>query len=212
MSLKLYFLRHGETVYSQRGGYCGAIDPPLTDAGHEMAQAFADAYAGLDWAAVYASPLQRALATARPLCARLGMEPKIRDGLSEIRYGAWEDREPDDVGRDFPDDYRRWQMEPAWNPPTQGETAVQVAARALPVITEIEAAHGAGNVLIVSHKATIRILLCSLLGIDLGRYRDRIDAPAASLSIIKFDRYGPMLLTLGDRSFMDRTLRDRAGT
>jgi probable phosphoglycerate mutase len=64
----------------------------------------------------------------------------------------------------------------------------------------------------VSHKATIRILLCSLLGIDLGRYRDRINALAASVSVIKFTEYGPMLEVLGDRNHLPEHLRQRAGT
>ena len=44
MSLKIYLLRHGETEYSQRGAYCGALDAGLTAEGHQMAQAFAEAY------------------------------------------------------------------------------------------------------------------------------------------------------------------------
>jgi broad specificity phosphatase PhoE len=97
-------------------------------------------------------------------------------------------------------------------PPTDGETAIQIAARALPVITEIESTHKDGNVLVVSHKATIRIILCSLLGIDVGRYRDRINALAAAVSIVKFGAYGPMLEVLGDRSYMAEHLRKRSGT
>ncbi|MFN6069458.1 MAG: histidine phosphatase family protein, partial [Pseudanabaena sp.] len=54
--------------------------------------------------------------------------------------------------------------------------------------------------------------LCSLLGIDMGRYRDRIDVPAASLSIVQFGALGPMLKVLGDRSFMDDELRSLVGT
>ncbi|SJM95068.1 histidine phosphatase family protein [Crenothrix polyspora] len=212
MSLKIYLLRHGETEYSQRGAYCGALDPELTSAGSQMAQAFADAYRSIPWAAVYVSPMQRAIATAQPLCTALGLAMQIRDGLREISYGAWEDREQDDVRQHHEQDYLRWLAEPAWNPPTGGETAFQVASRALPVITEIENQYQDGNVLLVSHKATIRIILCSLLGIDLGRYRDRIDAPAAAISIVKFDKHGPLLEVLGDRSYMPKDLRERAGT
>jgi probable phosphoglycerate mutase len=50
------------------------------------------------------------------------------------------------------------------------------------------------------------------MGIDIGRYRDRIDTPAASLSIVKFDIHGPMLDVLGDRNYMPEHLRNRAGT
>ncbi|MEQ1560054.1 MAG: histidine phosphatase family protein [Methyloglobulus sp.] len=212
MSLRIYFLRHGETEYSKQGAFCGAIDPELTPEGSQMAQAFANAYSKFVWESIYVSPMKRAIATAKPLCDALDLPMKIRDGLREIAYGDWEDREQADVKQNYGQDYIRWLTEPAWNPPTDGETAVQVASRALPVVAEIESSHKDGNVLVVSHKATIRIILCSLMGIDLGRYRDRIDTPAASVSIIKFDVHGPMLEVLGDRSYMPMHLLERAGT
>ena len=212
MSLKIYLLRHGETEYSQRGAYCGALDAELTAEGHLMAQAFAEAYRWIPWMDVYVSPMKRAVATAQPLCDDLGLPMQMRDGLREISYGAWEDREQEDVRLHHQEDYLRWQTDPAWNPPTDGETAIQIASRALPIITEIESRFKSGNVLVVSHKATIRIILCSLLGIDVGRYRDRINATAASVSIVKWGTYGPMLEVLGDRSYMPEHLRDRTGT
>ncbi len=212
MGLKLYFLRHGETAYSQQSLYCGASDPELTPEGTEMAQAFSEAYRFVSWAAVYASPMKRTLATARPLCELLGLAVQEREGLREIGYGAWEGRSPGHVRRLHGEDHARWLAEPAWNPPTGGETAVQVANRAMPVVNEIAGKYPGGNVLVVSHKATIRIMLCSLLGIDLGRYRDRIDALAASVSIVKFDVHGPMLEVLGDRSYLPKHLRERKGT
>jgi len=212
MSLKIYFIRHGETPYSQLGNYCGIIDPDLTPEGHAMAKAFGEAYKTLPWEAVYCSPMKRTIATARPLCEAIGLEMQLRDGLKEINYGEWEDKTPAEVKAQYGDDYMHWLAEPAWNPPTGGETAVQIASRASLVITEIEQQYADGNVLVVSHKATIRVLLCSLLGIDLGRYRDRIDMPAASVSIVKFDLHGPMLQSLGDRAYMGDELRNRPGT
>lgn len=176
-----------------------------------MAADFGKAYQDVDWEAIYVSPMRRTIATAKPLCDAIGMEMQLRDGLKEIRYGKWEGKTQQEVQSEFHDDYINWLTEPAWNPPTGGETSVQIASRASLVIAEIEAKH-TGNVLVVSHKATIRILLCSLLGIDLGRYRDRIGLLAASMSVVKFNIHGPMLEILGDRSYMDKTLRDRPGT
>lgn len=177
-----------------------------------MAEAFGETYRHLPWEAVYVSPMKRTIATAKPLCDAIGMEMQLRDGLKEINYGKWEDKTVDYVKEHHGDDYVRWLTEPAWNPPTGGETAVQVASRALTVISEIEEKYLRGNVLVVSHKATLRIILCSLLGIDLGRYRDRINALAASVSIVKFDVHGPLLEVLGDRSHMSLELRDLPGT
>jgi probable phosphoglycerate mutase len=188
------------------------LNPDLTPEGKQMAQAFADAYSSVSWADVYVSPMKRATQTAQPLCKAIGLPMQVRDVLREIDYGLWENMEKEDVRIKHEQDYLRWLTEPAWNPPTGGETAVQIASRALPIITEIEAKYKDGNILVVSHKATIRIILCSLMGIDLGRYRDRIDAPAASVSIVKFDIYGPMLEVLGDRSYMPKRLSERSGS
>ena len=212
MSLNLYLLRHGETTYSQTGGFCGDLDPDLTDDGRLMAQAFADKYHSLNWNAVYVSPMKRTIATATPLCEAIGQEMQFREGLKEIRYGKWEGQTAAFVKATYPDDYLRWLAEPAWNPPTGGETAVQISSRASLVISEIEEKHREGNVLVVSHKATIRIILCTLLGIDLGRYRDRISTLAGSISVVRFDDHGPLLERLGDRAHFDERLLALPGT
>jgi broad specificity phosphatase PhoE len=206
MTLTLYLLRHGETAYSLNGGFCGDLDPELTANGQKMATAFAAAYGSLDWQAIYASPMKRTIATVRPLCDQLGITPQLRSGLREIRYGDWEGKTPADV-KSTGDSYLYWMTEPAWNAPPGGETSVDIASRAMPVIAEIVAQHSTGNVLVVSHKATVRIILCSLLGIDLGRYRDRLDMPAGGVSAVSFERYGPMLRQVADRAYLPVELR-----
>ena len=212
MSLKLYFLRHGETTYSKTGAYCGEVDAELTPEGVRMAKAFADAYRLVAWTAVYVSPMKRTIATAQPLCDVLGVKMELRSGLEEMHYGKWEDKTVEFVKEHYWDDYIHWLTEPAWNPPTGGETSVEIASRASLVIAEIQQKYPTGNVLVVSHKATIRIVLCDLLGIDLGRYRDRIDIPAGSVTVLKFDLHGPLLQELGNRAYMSEDLRSRPGT
>jgi broad specificity phosphatase PhoE len=212
MTLRIYFLRHGETEYSKTGGFCGDVDAELTPEGREMAAHFAEHYKTIDWTAIYCSPMKRTIATASPLCEITGLIPITNPGLKEIAYGAWENKTADFVKETYPQDYLHWLAEPAWNAPTGGESAVEIANRAMPVIYDIEKTHSAGNILVVSHKATIRIILCSLLGIELGRYRDRINALAGSVSMVKFTEHGPLLEVLGDRSYMPEALRAASGT
>ncbi len=212
MSLALYFLRHGETEYSKSGGFCGDLDPELTDTGKQMAREFAAAYQALPWSAIYCSPMKRTMATAQILSESAGLTLQLRDGLKEIKYGAWEGLSAESVKQNHLDEYQRWMTEPAWNAPPGGETSIEISNRASQIISEIVHQFADGNVLIVSHKATIRIILCSLLGIDLGRYRDRLDAPAGSISVVKFGQYGPRLERLGDRSYMSEELQALPGT
>ncbi len=129
MTLNIYFLRHGETTASKTGGYCGTLDPELTDEGCEMAKDFAVAYEDFPWQAVFCSPLRRAVATAEPLCKAAKLEMHLRKELKEIAYGEWEGMTPDDVYRKFHDDYVRWQADPGWNSPTGGERGVDIARR-----------------------------------------------------------------------------------
>lgn len=214
MSLTLYFLRHGQTALSRDDAFCGSgLDPELTAEGVEMAQAFADAYRDISWSAVYSSPLQRTTQTARPLCEALGLKMEVRDDLKEIGYGKWEGQTKETVNRDYHDDYLRWLADPAWYPPTGGELAVTIAHRALRVIEEIKRRFDAGgNVLVVSHKATIRIILCSLLGIDVGRFRYRLACPVGSVSVVEFGESGPLLNVLADRGHLAERLRLLPGT
>jgi broad specificity phosphatase PhoE len=212
VSLNLYLLRHGQTESSRENVFCGSSDPELTADGLAMAEAFAAAYRILPWVAVFASPMRRTVATARGLCDAVGITPQLRDGLKEINYGRWEGKSAEAVDRDFHDDYLRWTADPAWYPPTGGELAVSIATRAMHVVEEIRQRYANGNVLIVSHKATIRIVLCSLLGIDVGRFRYRLGCPVASISTVEFGTHGPLVKGLGDRSHLDERLRFLPGT
>jgi broad specificity phosphatase PhoE len=212
MSLKLYFLRHGETTASQVGSYCGRLDLELTPSGYEMAEDFASAYRDLPWTAVLSSPLKRTMATAKALCEPLGLEILKRDGLKEIYYGEWEGKTPEQVNHEFHDEYVRWLADPGWNAPTGGEKAIDISRRSSEVLEEIEHTYESGNILIVSHKATIRIMLCYLLGIDVGRFRDRIAMPVASLSVVELSAHGPLVHVMGDRSHLKVDLRNRKGT
>ena len=177
-----------------------------------MAAAFAAAYRDVPWAAIYASPLRRAIATATPLAAAIGVDVQQRDGLAEIDYGRWDGLPAEVVARDFHDDYVRWSADPAWNAPTGGETAIALAQRMTDVVEEITVAHTEGNVLVVSHKASIRVLLCALLGVDVGRFRRRFGCPVGSVTIVEFGEHGPLAAAVADRSHLDARLRALPGT
>ncbi|RZM79661.1 histidine phosphatase family protein [Leptolyngbya iicbica] len=212
MSLCVYMIRHGETTASRTDVFSGKMNPDLNEAGFAMARHFAEKYASMAWQAVYVSPMQRTQSTARPFCEATGLDMQLRDGLKEMSFGEWENLTKEQVQEKYPEDYVRWLTEPAWNPPTGGESAVQVASRASLVMSEIEEKHKDGNVLVVAHKSTLRVVLCSLLGLDLGRYRDRITFPVASVSVVEFGVHGPLLVKHGDRSHLPADLDARPGT
>jgi len=213
MTLILHLLRHGQTALSREDVFCGSgLEPELTAEGLQMAQAFAAASRSMPWAGIYSSSLRRGITTAQPLCEELGLKLNALENLNEIAYGKWEGLTKEKVERDFHDDYISWLADPAWHPPSGGEAAVVIAQRGLRVIEEIKSRCSQGNVLIVSHKATIRIILCSLLGIDVGRFRYRLVCPVGSVSVVEFTLHGPLLRALADRSHLSEALRSLPGT
>lgn len=213
MTLNIYFLRHGQTALSRANHFCGCgSNPELTNEGHQMAQMFASHYHQLPWTAVYSSNLKRAIDTAEPLVDKLGIISEQRDGLKEIDFGDWEGMSVDEVKMKYPDDHNKWTENPAVFAPTSGESAIQIANRALPILEEIKQRYSNGNVLVVSHKATIRIIISSLLGIDLAKFRTRLACPVASLSMIEWQTSGPLLSFLADRNHLSQELKELPGT
>jgi probable phosphoglycerate mutase len=178
-----------------------------------MAASFASAYRDRRWAGIYSSPLGRAVTTAQPLADAVGQPIQTRDGFAEIDYGAWDGLSARDVADRFPIEYARWTADPAWNPPPGGETAVALAQRVTRELEAIEHTHhDGGNVLIVAHKATIRVAICALLGVDVGRFRYRFDCPVGSVTIIEFREHGPFAFAIADRSHLDARQRALEGT
>ncbi len=213
MSFFLYFLRHGQTTLSRNDTFCGSgLNPELTPEGSEMAEAFARAYEKASWHSIYTSTLKRTKATAQPLCDRIGMKPQPRAELNEIAYGSWEGLTKSYVEERFHDDYIRWQADPAWHAPTGGELAVSIARRGMQLIEEIRSNCTDGNVLLVSHKATIRIILCALMGIDVGRFRYRFVCPVGAVSVVEFSSEGPLLHELANQSHLSEALKSLPGT
>lgn len=203
-ALRIHLLCHGATDHGSEGFFCGSgTDSPLTAAGLNAARDFSAAYAGYPFKAVYSSPLARAMATAAPIAAALGLPILERAGLKDLFYGQWEGRSAKNVSAQFDKEYARWRMNPAKHPPSGGEKATEVADRGGKVIRELQAAFPGGEVLVVSHAATIRILLCSLLGLNVALFRHRLACPVGSLSLLELGGHGFQLRKLGDRSHIE---------
>ena len=183
---RIFLVRHGATALTAEDRFAGATDVPLADVGREQARRLAVRLRGETISAIYASPLGRTVETARILAEPHGIEVRVRDGLREISHGHWEQMTRRDVEAQFPDEAAEWDKDPYTFAPLGGESGLAVTARALPVLIEIVRAHPAANVLVVSHKATIRLLLSSLLGFDPRRYRDNLDQEPAALNIVDF--------------------------
>ncbi|HET6438613.1 MAG TPA: histidine phosphatase family protein [Anaeromyxobacter sp.] len=186
MPTRLLLVRHGATQLTAENRFSGAVGVDLSDEGRAQAARLADRLRGVSIAAVHASPLSRALETAQIVARPHDLDPVQEDGLREISHGRWEGLSREEVEQRFGEEYAAWEADPFTFAPVGGESGIAVLARALPVIRRIVSAHGGKTVLVVSHKATLRLLLSSLLGVDPRGYRDRLDQSPACLNVVDF--------------------------
>jgi probable phosphoglycerate mutase len=183
---RVLLVRHGATELSAEDRFAGAVGVELSDEGRGQLRALAGRLEHVDVTAVYCSPLSRAAESAAILAAPRHLTPIPKTGLQEISHGRWEGLSRREVEQRFPGEYEAWESDPFTFAPEGGESGVAVLARALPVIREIVVSHEGQCVLVVSHKATLRILISSLLGFDARGYRDRLDQSPGCLNIVEF--------------------------
>lgn len=206
MITRLLLVRHGATAATDEDRFSGSMGVDLSELGRWQAAHLGERLSRQDITAAYCSPYSRALETAAIVASHCGLEPIPRDGLREISHGHWEGLKRDDVERDFGPEYAAWEADPFTVAPAGGESGLAVLARALPVIREIVTAHPGGQVLVVSHKATLRLVLSSLLAFDPRGYRDRLDQAPACLNVVDFrDPVRVRLMLFNDTShYTDR--------
>jgi broad specificity phosphatase PhoE len=183
---RVFLVRHGATGRTAEDRFSGDEGVDLSDEGRSQVRALAERLRSCPIEAVYASPLSRTRETAAILADGRTLDVVMRDGLREIGHGHWEGLTRREVEAKFSDEYSAWEADPFTYAPAGGESGVSVLSRALPVMREIVVAHPNQSVLVVSHKATIRLLLASLLGFDMRGYRDRLDQAPACLNIVEF--------------------------
>ena len=186
MTTRLYLVRHGATHLTAEDKFSGAENVFLSDEGRDQAGYLAQRLADDNINAIYTSPLDRTVETASIIAGPHGLTPIPRDGLREISHGHWEGLTRKEVEDRFSHEYAAWESDPFTFAPEGGESGISVLARALPVIREVVVSHQDKNILVVSHKATLRLIISSLLGFDARGYRDRLDQAPACLNILDF--------------------------
>jgi broad specificity phosphatase PhoE len=135
---RLVLLRHGQTDYNRAGLMQGHLDSRLTERGREQAVLVAPEVARFVPARLVSSDLRRAADTADVVGTACGLPVKLDPRLRETHLGQWQGRSVDEIERGWPGAIAEWRSDPAWSPPG-GESRVEVVARSMPVIDELDA-------------------------------------------------------------------------
>lgn len=170
MALRLFLIRHAQTVWNRDRRYQGWQDSPLSEIGRSQAEAVGRALAKEPLKAVYASTLGRARDTAEAIAAHHGLPVRAEEAFREMAFGEWEGLAFDDCKTKDPDRYRLWADEPhRFCPPGGGETLDDVRRRVLAGLERLRAEHDDQSVCLVAHGISARIIILEALGLPLER-------------------------------------------
>jgi broad specificity phosphatase PhoE len=142
----------------------GQSDPPLTPTGRRQARAAAEALAALPVAALYASDLRRARATAALAARRLGLEVQCLKELRERHFGAWEGTAVSELARREPEALAALWGDAAFAPPG-GESMDALGVRVLEAVDGLVTRHRGGTVAVFGHGGAHRAVLGRVLGL-----------------------------------------------
>ncbi len=165
---RLILIRHGQTAWHSDGldRAEGRADVELDEAGVRQARATAARLSLWPVAAVYSSPLKRAMATADTIAARRGLTARPEPGLIDIDYGRWQGMTHEEARADDPRAYDLWLKRPQQVTFPGGEDLARVRERAVGAVRALAPGHEGQTVVLVAHKVVIKLLLCHFLGLD----------------------------------------------
>jgi broad specificity phosphatase PhoE len=155
---EIYLARHGQTAYNAEPRFQGHLPVPLDETGRAQAAELAQRAVPYGFTILYASPLERALETARVVGARIGVEPRLDARLAETDCGDWTGRAMAEVQADDPERFQAWvDGDPDFRFPG-GESFTEQKERVVAAIADIRQ-QPERPALVVSHRHTMRFAL-----------------------------------------------------
>jgi len=165
-SIPIILVRHGQTAWNKEERFRGRADLPLDETGIKQAEAAAQKLAGCEATAIYSSPLQRTMMTAKPIADVLSLTIQPLEGLIDIDYGAWQGLSTEEALEQDTNLYQQWIRTPQNARFPDGEGLQDVRDRVETVINKVLSEHTGQTVILVSHVVVCRVFICTVLGLD----------------------------------------------
>jgi broad specificity phosphatase PhoE len=162
---KLILVRHGETAWNVGKIYRGRTDVNLDEVGIKQAELLGKYLSDCELEAIYSSPLKRALDTANIIARYQRISVHVAEGLIDFDYGEWQSLPEQEAKRLHPTLHNEWHNNPHKVKMPGGESLEDVRGRAVEVVNDVLSKYQ-GSVVLVSHRVVIKVLICSLLGLD----------------------------------------------
>jgi broad specificity phosphatase PhoE len=199
--LEIILVRHGETAFNAGETFRGRADVSLNETGLKQAQLLGKYLSAEKISVVYSSPLQRAVKTAEAIAAPHKLKVKLEENLNDIDCGEWQGLTLKEVKERYNDIYQDWVDTPEQVRLPGGEGLDDIRCRALPFVQDAVTRAREGKIVLVSHRAVNKVLICALLGLDNSMFWSfKLDT--AAVTRLSFDGNRTALISHNDTSFL----------
>ncbi|MBP7565641.1 MAG: histidine phosphatase family protein [Burkholderiaceae bacterium] len=207
---RIIAVRHGETAWNVDTRIQGHLDIPLNDTGRWQAQRLAAALADEPLAAIYASDLGRAHATAQAVATAAGLPVLAEPALRERAFGRFEGQTFAEIEARWPEDALRWRRrDPDFTPPEGGESLITFRDRIVAAAHAIAARHPGEQIMLVGHGGVMDVLYRAATGQELGAPRSWALGNAA-INRLLWTPDGLTLVGWSDTRHLDETTLDES--
>jgi len=202
---QLLLIRHAQNEWVKSGKLAGWTPGiHLNEEGKRQAEALGRRLASVKFAALYSSPLERAVETAEAVARHHeGLQVRIDEGVGEVRYGGWTGGRIIQLART-----RLWKVVQGYPSGARfpdGESFLEVQFRLISAIERIAAQHPGGRVAVVAHGDVIKLAVAHFAGMHLDLFQRLVVEPA-SISVIQMRRFGPLIVRLNDVAHCEQVL------
>ncbi len=204
MLARIILIRHGETDWNlERRIQGGSSNPPLNAKGREQAESLAQRLEEEEIQAIYSSPLQRGLDTARVIARYHKIEVAIEPSLREIEAGELEGVTLAELGRHFSELLIQNAGDNIFPRVPGGESLPEVQQRGWGAVQSLAEKHPDGALVLVSHYFVILSIICLVLGLPLSQI-SRLRLGTGSISIINLDGHEARLELFNETGYLTK--------
>lgn len=194
---KFLIIRHGQSTANLEERYAGWYDAPLTELGRKQAATTTDyILKNYHVDAVYSSDLIRAVETVKEIAARANVPLVKEKALREIDGGEWEEKQVEEIAREYPEQAYLWKTDIGKARPTGGESFAELQVRIDSAFRKIAAENDGKTVVVASHGGAIRTMQCLFENVPIEDMRKVPWTPNASVSEVNYEngKYTPVRL------------------
>lgn len=203
--LRIYFVRHGETVWNTLKIFQGRSNSPLTELGIEQAKKLSKALENIDFKKVYSSPQERALQTTKLLLGNRDMNIIPIDEFQEINMGKVEGIPREEFEKNYSIEYHNfWNNAEKYDPTAyNGESYEEVLDRVRVGLNKLVQENSDGNILVISHGVTLKALFNIINEKGIDEFSKQPVPENTSTTIVEYDSNGFKIVKFSDTEHLN---------